>query len=372
MKKLFFILSAILTLSLLSGCGSSEDIAPPAEALTKQVSYENKSSTTQDEINTEQAEKDQEPSEEIETDKMFFYVIHSIRQSDCPVRYYFDLSESEEYAGFGTGILFLDDGYQSPYWLQKESPDSNISTPVHLEGELGESIQKSFEDMYTKDISAYDSFFGEKFNELAEEVVNSKCHNYDELYAKTGITDISENLPDGLSFETQGGEIIKLPISSVDVRNDRVDSVPIDCELAGPSWDDGEKRYGLSNMTVIFNIPKDSLDELRTYLFEQIKADEGDSSNEETASVDEKTESQSSPIPPGKNFNKVTGFEGYWYNVVTGKLDYDLFSDGTGLYVDEYDGSLYDIDYDVDYEYKMLSIGATWIYSTAKSLMKIP
>ena len=228
MKKTFFIVSAILSLSLLSACGSSGDIAPSTEAPTEQVSTEENSSTAEDEINHEQTKKVQEPADEVETDELWFYVIHSIREPGSPVKYYYSLPEKGEYDGFGTGILFLDDGYQSPYWLQKESPDSNTSSPVHIEGETGESIQKSFEDMYTKDLSSYDSFFEEKFNELAEEVVNSKCHNYDELYKISGMIDVTDSVPKELTFKGNSGEEIKLPIVSASLRNDRVDSVPAD------------------------------------------------------------------------------------------------------------------------------------------------
>ena len=356
MKKTFFIVSAILSLSLLSACGSSGDIAPSTEAPTEQVSTEENSSTAEDEINHEQTKKVQEPADEVETDELWFYVIHSIREPGSPVKYYYSLPEKGEYDGFGTGILFLDDGYQSPYWLQKESPDSNTSSPVHIEGETGESIQKSFEDMYTKDLSSYDSFFEEKFNELAEEVVNSKCHNYDELYKISGMIDVTDSVPKELTFKGNSGEEIKLPIVSASLRNDRVDSVPADFELTGPSWNDGEKRYGLSNMMVIFNIPADSLDELRGYLFERIRADAGDSNNEQVVVADDKKEMQSAPILEGKNFDNVTGFEGYWYDKTTGELDFVLFSDGTALETDNYGGNVYLVDYSVSMEWKMVYI----------------
>ena len=50
-------------------------------------------------------------------------------------------------------------------------------------------------------------------------------------------------------------------------------------------------------------------------------------------------------IPDGKNFDNVTGFEGYWYDTKSDKLIYILFSDGTGLEISDIDGTAYDIKY---------------------------
>lgn len=315
MKKACFLITIILSLSLLPACAPSADISQTSDTAKEQ---ENVADDSVDAEET-QAELDEAvQTEQEDCERLVFYVIHSVREQGNPVKYYFSLDLDNDYNGFGTGILFLDDGYQRPYWLKKDSPDSTTSSPVHLDGDIGESVQKSFEEMYTEDLSKYDDFFEEIYNKIAEEVVNSQCHDWKELSKITGSIDVTDSVPKELVFETESGETIQLPIVSANISGDMIDSVPIEFELEGPSWDDGEKRYGLSKMIIEFNVPKGSMDSLQEYLTKQIQASSGTVSDPDLGMKESDNDTDS-------------GIIGTWYDPDgNDTTEYSFYEDGTG------------------------------------------
>ncbi len=78
---------------------------------------------------------------------------------------------------------------------------------------------------------------------------------------------------------------------------------------------------------------------------EEIPSDEV--AAEEEPVEEEQEEDYMALIPEGKNFDNVTGFEGFWYDEDYGYLDLVLFSDGTGWEISNIDGRASDATYGV-------------------------
>lgn len=357
MKKSLSILLSILTISLLSACGSSGNDASSPELLFEQPTTAEE--TPSEEQQTESLEKEtvESPEPAIETDILKMMIGYDNTPPNDSVYHYFYYDLDDNYPSFNSGRLF-DDTLFMPMIVKIE--DSK-GTQIELEGEEGRKIKEIFEEVYNNSFEPMSDYFDEIYQEQAKIYAEMPNHEEQQIDKQMEPVDISDKVPDTLKFDIPNNPLEMQIISANVVGSGCGILKPNDGKEAPlPSWttDDGRIIW-LNMLQVNLSVPKEQSNELKAYLTEQISAaDKGADVEEtgETNGTDGTDATKSEPIPEGKNFDNVTGFEGYWYNQLTGKLEFVLFSDMTGYGVDDYDGSIHEIEYSISNEYKMLYI----------------
>ncbi|SDB29460.1 hypothetical protein [Butyrivibrio sp. INlla16] len=212
---------------------------------------------------------------------MGFYIVHNVTVPDAPKSYYFDLPESDEYCGVRTGMLFTDVASSPPQWSKRvKAPENSAALPgmdesqqsqytyeqINIEGKEGETLKRLFEDFYTDELSSYEAFFDEKYDDIANEVIDQKLTDPFEISQKFWNIDVTDNTPEKLVFVTEDSKEIELPVVTTKVGVSLTQTYPMDTELYGLFWDDGNSKLAITNMAVIFNVTKESMDTLQAYV----------------------------------------------------------------------------------------------------------
>ena len=356
MKKTYFITAIILSLSLLSACGRSGDIATSTDAPTEQSSTAELAPT--DEKRSELVERESadmsEPEDEVEKDILRMMIGYDNTPPKDMVYHYFYYDMDDYYPSFNSGRLF-DDALFMPMIVKIED---GKGTQIELDGVEGRKIMEIFEGVYSSSFEPLSDSFDRIYQEQAK--IYAKMPNHDEQQVDKQMepVDISDIVPDELTFDIPNNPL-KMQVISANVVGSGCGILNPDegKEAPLPSWttDDGRIIW-LNMLKVNLSVPKEQCDVLKAYLTEQISAADKDADIGKDGETNGEDKNQSEPIPPGKNFNNVTGFEGYWYNTTTGHLDFVFYSDLTGYAIDDYDESIHEIEYYVNNEYKMLYI----------------